>query len=228
MPGTGVVAHAADGSELRLGRNTHPHLESARARGASLVALERDGRPLALFVLRDGARADARQAVASLHALGIATFLASGDSPQAVRTVADEVGLQNVYARLRPEQKLRLIEELRARFGPVAMVGDGINDTPALAGADVGIALAALAGDAAVAVADCAILADRLDRLPQLVAHARRTRRIVLQNLLAATAIVVTLTPLAALGAIGIAATVTIHELAEVLVVLNGLRAARW
>jgi cation-transporting ATPase G len=129
-----------------------------------------------------------------------------------------------VESELLPADKVSAVETIR-RHAPVAMVGDGINDAPALASADVGIAMGAIGTDVAIEAADVALMGDDLRHLPDTFTHARSATRIMKQNLALSGGILLTLVPLAAAGALGLAAVVSIHELAEVLVIANGIRA---
>lgn len=150
----------------------------------------------------------------------------TGDNQRTAATIAAEAGIARVHAGLLPTQKASLVEELR-RSGPTAMVGDGINDAPALATADVGIAMGAMGTDVAIETADVALMGDDLRHVPQAILHARRARTVMRQNLILSGSILVVLVPLAAIGTLGLAAVVAAHEIAEVLVIANGLRARR-
>jgi cation-transporting ATPase G len=136
------------------------------------------------------------------------------------------LGAIAVHAELRPEDKADLIRQL-SRERSTAMVGDGVNDAPALATADLGIAMGAMGTDVAIETADVALMGEDLRHLPQALQHARRSRRIMLQNVGLSLAIITMLMPLALLGILGLAAVVLVHELAEVLVIANGVRAGR-
>jgi len=152
----------------------------------------------------------------------------TGDNARTAAALAGAAGIGEVHAELGPTDKATLVQRLRGEHrGGVAMVGDGVNDAPALATADVGIAMGAMGSDVAIETADVALLGADLGQLPRALRHARRARAIMLQNIGLSAAIVLALVPLAAMGVLGLATVVFIHELAEVFVIGNGVRAGR-
>ena len=151
----------------------------------------------------------------------------TGDNSRTALAIARELGIDEVRAELLPEQKVEEIERLRQEFGTIAMVGDGINDAPALARADLGIALGTGATDAAIEAADVALMADDLRKLPEALTLGRRTQRISRQNLIFSIALLTLLIPSAVVGLLTVVAAVIAHEVSELLAVANGLRAAR-
>ncbi|WP_188436310.1 HAD-IC family P-type ATPase, partial [Microbacterium murale] len=157
---------------------------------------------------------------------GVGVTMLTGDNARTARALAAQAGISNVRAELRPEDKATAIGEL-SKAGPVAMIGDGINDAPALAGADIGIAMGATGSDTAIESADVAFTGHDLRLIPRAFDHARRGRRIINQNIILSLLIITALLPLALFGVLGLAAVVLVHEVAEVIVILNGLRAAR-
>jgi len=181
-----------------------------------------------VIALRDELRSEARAAVERLKGLGLEVVMLSGDNLATARAIAREAGIDEVEADLSPEAKVAAIQALQRRFGVVAMVGDGINDAPALAQADVGIAMGAAGTDAAIEAADVALMSDDLGRVADAVAVGRRARSISGQNIVFSLAVLALMIPLALTGWITVAVAVIAHEGSELLAVVNGLRAAAW
>ena len=232
VAGQGLVGDL-DGSAVRLGRpgfvpvdGLSDKLDEVQSDGATAVLVGRGDRTLGLIAVRDELRPEAREAVAQLRGLKIEAIMLTGDNKITAEALAAAAGIDRVEAELRPEDKAEIIERLR-EGRKVAMVGDGINDAPALAVADVGIAMGAMGTDVAIETADVALMGEDLRHLPDALRHSRRALGIMRQNLVLSGAILVTLVPLAAFGVLGLAAVVAIHEIAEVIVIANGLRAGR-
>ena len=230
VPGQGLVG-TVDGLAVRLGRpgfvavsGLSAKLDEVQADGATAVLVERGGRTLGLIAVRDELRDEAPEVVRQLRDLGVETVMLTGDNRRTAEALAAKAGIDRVEAELRPEDKAAIVERLRERRR-VAMVGDGINDAPALASADVGVAMGAMGTDVAIETADVALMGEDLRHLPAALRHSRRSLGIMRQNLVLSGAILVVLIPLAALGVLGLAAVVLIHEVAEVAVIANGLRA---
>lgn len=233
VPGNGLTGTVA-GRPARLGKpgfvEPGPLADDVlrlQDAGATVVLVEHDGRLLGAVAVRDEIRPEAADAVRALQRQGVRVVMLTGDNARTAAAIGHAAGIDDVRAELLPEDKARIVTELRAAHGPVAMVGDGINDAPALATADSGIAMGAMGSDVAVEAADTALMGEDLRRLPDALAHTRAARRILTQNLLLSGAILVALVPLAATGVLGLAAVVASHELAEVLVIGNGIRAGR-
>lgn len=194
--------------------------------GMTVVIVHRDGVPVAAIGVRDELRPEVPEVVRTLAAQGIGVTMLTGDNTRTARALAVQAGIEDVRAELRPEDKAAAIGEL-GQHGSVAMIGDGINDAPALAAADIGIAMGATGSDAAIESADVAFTGHDLRLLPRAFDHARRGRHIINQNIILSLLIITALLPLALFGVLGLAAVVLVHEIAEVVVILNGLRAAR-
>jgi Cd2+/Zn2+-exporting ATPase len=162
--------------------------------------------------------------VAALRTAGITrVVMLTGDSEGTAKAVAEQVGISEVHAALKPDEKSRILEELKTG-GAVAMVGDGVNDAPALATADVGIAIGLAGTDVALETADVVVMGEDLGALARAVRLSRRTRRIVKQNLVFAVGMMAALVFAALMGWIGLTAGVIGHEGSTVVVVFNGLR----
>jgi cation-transporting ATPase G len=192
--------------------------------GATAVVVQVDGEPVGALAVRDELRGEAAQVIAAFHARGYTVAMLTGDNQVTAGALAGEAGIEDVYADLRPQDKSAIVTRLRAA-GTTVMVGDGVNDAPALATADIGVAMGAMGTDVAIETADVALMGDDLRLLPLAFEHARRTRVIMLQNVVVSLALIAVLIPLALLGVLGLAAVVLIHEVAEVLVIANGVRA---
>jgi Cd2+/Zn2+-exporting ATPase len=178
----------------------------------------------AVLVLADTIRPAARGLVESLHRLGVKkVIMLTGDHQAVAEAIAKEAGVDEVRAGLLPEDKLNVVHDLR-KLGRVMMVGDGVNDAPALAMADLGVAMGAAGTDVAMETADVVLMGDRLENIPLLLGHARRARRVLAQNLVFSSAVIVVLV-FAALGfSLALPLGVIGHEGSTVLVCLNGLR----
>jgi cation-transporting ATPase G len=232
VTGAGLTGRR-DGHTLRLGRpgwlDPGPLAEEVacmQQAGATAVLVEHDSQVIGAIAVRDELRPEAAEVVARLRRDGYHVAMLTGDNQATAAALARDVGIDAVHAELRPEDKARLIEELRAQR-PTAMVGDGVNGAPALATADVGIAMGAMGTDVAIETADVALMGEDLRHLPQTFTHARRARRIMLQNVGLSLGLIIALVPLALFGVLGLAAVVLVHELAEIVVIANGVRAGR-
>ncbi|MEU0124279.1 cation-translocating P-type ATPase [Streptomyces albidoflavus] len=232
VTGAGLVGRI-DGRLVRLGRpgwieagELAERVEQMQAAGATAVLIEDDGRVVGAIAVRDELRPEAAEVVSRLHASGLTVAMLTGDNERTAKALAAQAGIDTVHADLRPEDKSRIVGELRTQRS-TAMVGDGVNDAPALATADLGIAMGAMGTDVAIETADVALMGEDLRHLPQALDHARRARRIMLQNVGLSLAIVIGLMPLALFGILGLAAVVAVHELAEIVVIGNGVRAGR-
>jgi len=222
------------GRQIRLGRpgwiDPGPVAEPVtqmQAGGATAVVVEVDGHVIGAIAVRDELRHEAVEVVAYLRHQGYTVVMLTGDNPATAQALARAVGIDEVHADLRPEDKSLKIRSLRDSGRVTAMVGDGVNDAPALATADLGVAMGAMGADVAIETADVALMGDDLRLLPGAFAHARRTRAIMMQNVVLSLVLIGILIPLAFAGVLGLAAVVLVHELAEVFVIANGVRAGR-
>jgi Cd2+/Zn2+-exporting ATPase len=204
-PGLGVVA-LVDGQQAVLGRKAllkelGINVGSETEEDISQVWVAYGGRCLGRFMLRDKPRAEAREALAAMRALGIDRLvLLTGDRAAAAREVGDALGMDEVVAEVLPAQKLDMVRAEQGAGRTVMMVGDGVNDAPALGGADVGVAIGAELNEVALGGADVALLGTDLGRLPKLIGLADTTRRIIGQNVWLAFGLSVVLIALAARG----------------------------
>ena len=201
------------------------HVQRLEEAGKTTMVVQRGAQFLGIIGLADTLRPAARPALERLRTLGMRRLiLLTGDNARVAAAVAQQVGIDEYYAELLPADKVQRLQELTATYGQVAMVGDGVNDAPAMASATVGIAMGGAGTDVALQTADVALMADDLATLPYAVALSRRARAIIRQNLWVALGVVAWLVPAALLGWTGIGPAVLVHEGSTIVVVLNALR----
>ncbi len=200
-------------------------VERFRQEGKTTMILGRDHEALSVLAVRDTARRHSREAILRLKAEGIGhTRLLSGDHEAPARLLAGELGMDSAEGRLLPEEKLRSLQAMQHEHGPVAMVGDGINDAPALAAANVGIAMGGAGSDAAMETADVVLMGDDLSRLPYLMSLSRKTMAIIHQNVAFALGIKLLFLVLSLMGASTLWMALLADDGAALAVILNGLR----
>lgn len=236
LPGWGIEAEVF-GATWRVGKADDgdpmlpgPLAEQLRAwiaEGHTVSAIQRNGGYAGLIALRDEVRPQAKAAIDRLHGLGLAVAMLTGDRSVTANALAGEIGVDLVYGDLLPQEKVEHVKALRERYGSVAMVGDGVNDAPALAAATVGIAMGGGGSGAALEVADVVLMNDSIERIAETISLARRARRIVKQNLAFAGAVILMLIISNFAAGIPLPLGVVGHEGSTLLVILNGLRLLR-
>ena len=238
LAGRGVQA-SVDGQILTLGN--HRLIEERNlcspAIEARLFAHENQGRTvtliasetavLALIAVADTIKPSSRQAITELRALGVTPVMLTGDNAATAVKVAADAGIDDARGNLLPEEKLQAVQEMKRRYGPTAMTGDGINDAPALAQSDLGIAMGAAGTDTAMEAADVVVMNDDLRRIPEIIRLSRRTHAILWQNIGLALGIKAVFLVWAVLGTATMWMAVFADMGASLLVVANGLRLLR-
>ncbi|WP_128905635.1 heavy metal translocating P-type ATPase [Halorubrum amylolyticum] len=240
VAGKGVIAHA-DGHEVVVGNRAllddrgidipsrvADYVHEREERGETVVHVIRDGDIIGAIAMRDELRKSAPGVVAALRDAGIETVMLTGDNERTAAAVAEEVGIDEYRAELLPEDKQTVIDAYQADGHVVAMVGDGINDAPSLATADVGIAMGAAGTDTAIETADMALMADDLERIPYAVTLSKATRRNVLENVGLAVLTVTVLLAGVLTSYVTLAAGMLVHEASVLAVILNGMRLLRY
>ena len=208
--------------------DVHERLEKLSAAGRAIVVVGNDRHVCGFIALADTVRPEAKRAVIDLRAAGIEHIvMLSGDNRGTAETIARETGVDEVYAELLPEDKVGKIEALVAKYGSVAMIGDGVNDAPAMGRATVGIAMGAIGTDAAIETADIALMSDDLSKLAWLVMHSKRTLGIIRQNIAFALGVKAIFVVLTLFGHSSMWAAVAADSGATLVVVFNALRLLR-
>lgn len=239
VAGKGVIAHT-DGHEVVVGNRTllddrdidtpsqvAEYVREREERGETVVHVVRDRDVVGAIAMRDELRESAPGVVAALQDAGIETVMLTGDNKRTAAAVATEVGIDQYRAELLPEDKQSVIEAYQADGHVVAMVGDGINDAPSLATADVGIAMGAAGTDTAIETADMALMADDLERIPYAVTLSKATRWNVLENVGLAVLTVTVLLAGVLTSYVTLASGMLVHEASVLAVILNGMRLLR-
>ncbi len=200
-------------------------IESLQEAGNTVVAVGDAESLMGFIAITDPLRPEAAEAIKGLKRAGIhKVIMLTGDNPRTAQAIAAQAGVDEVFAELKPEDKTRKVEALDQQYGHVAMVGDGVNDAPALAAAHVGIAMGAAGTDVALETADIALMADDLTRLPYLVRFSRRNWRVIRQNLALSTVVIGGLVIGAISGLFSLPMAVLAHETSEFVVIASGLR----
>ncbi|WP_053148077.1 heavy metal translocating P-type ATPase [Pseudomonas sp. Pf153] len=238
LPGRGVRGDI-DGTTYHLGNHRlvedlglcSPELEerlfALEKQGKSVVLLLDSSGPLALFAVADTVKDSSREAIRQLHDLGIKTLMLTGDNVHTAEAIAGEVGMDQARGDLLPEDKLRAIEDLYAKGHRVGMVGDGINDAPALARAEIGFAMAAAGTDTAIETADVALMDDDLRKIPAFIRLSRQTSAILKQNIALALVVKAIFLGVTFTGFATLWMAVFADMGVSLLVVFNGLRLLR-
>ena len=237
IPGKGIVGtvdgkryYAAnesliEGSEFNVSRE---EINSYTSEGKTLVFIGDENGVIAGLTVVDKIRDNAAEVIKDLKDQGVKTIMLTGDNKMAANKIANEIGLDYVYSDLLPEDKLNIVDTIRNKFGDVAMVGDGINDAPALARANIGIAMGAAGSDVAIETADVALMQDDISKLPYLFSLSQKTMDIIKQNISLSIFVKALFVILAILGLITLMMSVGIGDLGLTLVViLNSFRIAR-
>jgi Cd2+/Zn2+-exporting ATPase len=236
VPGMGVRA-AVDGLDLLVGSRRFIESEGyslSDGLNAEVERLESDGKTVLLVYgnkllgavgVADEPREAAKETIKSLKRLGVdRVVMLTGDNPRVAEAVAQQVGVDEFHAGLLPEDKVTLMKQLEEKYGPVAMIGDGVNDAPALAAATLGVAMGGAGTDVALETADVVLMADDLSRLPYVIKLSKRARRIVWQNIAFSLGVIVMLILGTFIVSLPLPLGVVGHEGSTVIVVFNGLR----
>lgn len=236
LPGWGIEASIggviwrigkADENDPELPSVLRERLRKLAEEGNTVSVIQQGEEYAGIIALRDHVRPQSKVAIQRLHDMGIVTVMLTGDRSGTAEAIAREAGIDLVYSDLLPQDKVKYISELREAYGNVVMVGDGVNDAPALAAATVGIAMGGGGSGAALDVADVVLMNDNLERVAETIGLARRARVITKQNLVFAGAVILLLISSNFIQGIPLPLGVVGHEGSTILVILNGLRLLR-
>lgn len=197
------------------------------SQGKTVIFVSKEGQFQAFYALADQLKPDAKHTIQLLHDLDVQTVMLTGDEARTAHYIAEEIGIDDVRSNLLPQDKASIIKELQETYGSIAMVGDGINDAPALATSNVGFALGS-GTDVAMETADIVLIQDDLEQIPFSLAISKQTRRLVMQNIIFSISVIVLLIISNLLQTINLPLGVIGHEGSTILVILNSLRLLRY
>jgi Cd2+/Zn2+-exporting ATPase len=198
-----------------------------RSEGKTVILVGNGAEIYGIMALKDEIRPEARKMVEDLHSMDIRTVMLTGDNSVVAEAIGKDLGIDDVRAGLKPEDKIEAIRDLKTKYGSVAMIGDGVNDAPALAEATVGIAMGAAGTDAAIEAADIALMADDLSKVTYALKIGRRSNRLGRQNIAFALLTLGLMIPSALVGILSVGLAVVFHEASELIAVGNGLRVGK-
>jgi P-type E1-E2 ATPase len=236
-PGKGVTCNNSHGkvyagnskflSENNIDVNVDTQLNKLKNEGKASIIVALNGEVIGLIGLSDVIREDSKKMIDSLHELGTETVLLTGDNTETANYFASQVGIGKVYGNLLPEEKLSWIEKFKSEGKKVCMIGDGVNDAPVLKISDIGVSMGQIGSDAAIEASDVVILNDDLSSVSKMIKIAKRTRRIVFENIFISIGIKVAVLILTVLGLVGIEFAIFADVGVCVIAILNAMRALK-
>jgi Cd2+/Zn2+-exporting ATPase len=205
--------------------NVREYLESEESHGQTVVMIGTENKILGIISISDKIREDAKKMIANLKKQGVKkVIMLTGDNELAAKAIATELGLDEYHAELLPEDKVKKISELQTKYGHIAMVGDGVNDAPALATADLGIAVGGAGKDVAMETADIILMSEKVDKLSYAIGLSRATIRNITQNVAFALIVVGLLLAGVLIKTVNLSVGMLVHELSVLLVIINAVR----
>jgi Cd2+/Zn2+-exporting ATPase len=203
-------------------------IATLESQGKTVVAMSRDGELIGLLAIADKIRPETKKSLQQLNKAGIRTVMLTGDNERCAKAIAEMAGVDEYYAGLLPTDKVDTLRKLREEYGSVAMVGDGINDAPAMAVSDVGIAMGAAGSDIAIEAGDVVLMSDDLGKIAYLRGLSRRAINTIKQNIVVSLVNVAFMIVMATLGYLGLVMGLLLNEASAVFVIFNALRLLTW
>lgn len=200
-------------------------IKNLERQGKTVILLMDEKGLIGVFAVRDELRTETKESIKRLKALGInAIIMLTGDNEQVAKAISEDAGVDRYMAQLLPEEKVEAVKSLKKDYGFVGMVGDGVNDAPAMVVSDIGIAMGAAGTDVAIETGDIVLMSDDLLKIPYVLDLSRRAVNNIRQNIALSLAVIIFLVPMALIGGIGLVPGILINEFGGLLVIVNGLR----